>query len=58
MNAPDLTILGLGLMLNFAQLYNPDRSMVTDLIYLIDPMAETEPVLGGFSLTRYVRAFT
>jgi hypothetical protein len=56
MNGPDLTILGLGMMLNFVQLYNPN-SMVADLIYLMDPMAETEPVLDGFSSTRYVRAF-
>jgi hypothetical protein len=54
MNGPDLTILGLGLMLNFAQLYNPDHPMVTNLIYLMDPMAETEPVLDGFSPTQYV----
>ena len=54
MNGPDITILGLGLMLNFAQLYNPDHLMVVDLIYLMDHMAKTEPVLDGFSLTRYV----
>jgi hypothetical protein len=57
MNGPDLMILGLGLMLNFVQLYNPDRPMAADLIYLMDPTAETEPVLDGFSPTRYVRAF-
>jgi hypothetical protein len=57
MNDQDLMILGLVLILNFAQLYNPDRLMATGLIYLMDPTAETEPVLDGFSLTRYVRTF-
>jgi hypothetical protein len=58
MNNLDLTISGLGLMLNFEQLYNPDRLMVIDLIYLMDPMAETEPMLDGFLLTWYVHAFS
>jgi hypothetical protein len=57
MNGPDLTISGLGLILNFVKLYNPDRLMVIDLINLMDPTTETEPVLDGFSPTRYVRAF-
>jgi hypothetical protein len=54
----DLTNYGLGLMLNFVQLYNLDRSIVADLIYLMDPMVETELVLDGFSPTRHVRAFS
>ena len=49
MNGPDLTISGLGLILNFVKLYNPDRLMVIDLINLMDPTTETEPVLDGFS---------
>jgi hypothetical protein len=57
MNDPDFEISGLGLILNFAQLYNPDHPMVADLIYLMDPTAETEPVLDGFSPTRHVHAF-
>jgi hypothetical protein len=57
MNGPDLMILGLGLMLNFVQLYNLDHPMSTDLIYLMDLMVETKPVLDGFSSTRSVRAF-
>jgi hypothetical protein len=58
MNNLDLTISGLSLMLNFVQLYNLDRSMVTDLIYLMDPMTKIEPVLDGFFPTKYVRAFS
>jgi hypothetical protein len=44
-------------MLNFAQLYNLDHLMAVDLIYMMDLMAETEPVLDGFSPTWYVHAF-
>jgi hypothetical protein len=57
MNGLDLMILGLNMMLNFAQLCLPDPPKAADLIYLMDLMAETEPVVDGFSLTQYVCAF-